>query len=83
MDPNIAYDSITLEELAFQCGLPTAADIRPLPRRYKSNWRVLHVDGFEGGRTIQWFGYTGPDLRRVELIPAPPLRPGQQRLRVL
>ena len=26
--------------------------------------------------------YTGPDLRKVEFLPAPELKPGQQRLRL-
>lgn len=26
--------------------------------------------------------YTGPDLRKVEFLPAPDLKPGQQRLRI-
>jgi hypothetical protein len=29
-------------------------DFRPLPRGYKSNWRILHIDGFEA-RTLQFF----------------------------
>lgn len=31
-------------------------DLRALPRGpYHSNWRTLHVDGFEGGKTIQFY----------------------------
>lgn len=32
--------------------LTVMAEFRPLPHRYQSNWRALHVDGFEDGKPI-------------------------------
>lgn len=54
-ESNVMRDLQTqLADLTFQSML----DFRPLPRSYRSNWRVLHVDGFEGGRKIQMYRYT-------------------------
>lgn len=35
-----------------------------------------------GSQTQTFSRYSGPDLRRMELIPAPPLKPGQKYLRI-
>ena len=32
--------------------LSCSLDLRPLPRRYKSNWRILHIDGFEASKMV-------------------------------
>lgn len=34
--------------------LDETVDLRPIPRAYRSNWRVLHVDGFEE-KFLQFF----------------------------
>ena len=59
MDPRIAYDFETTEN--WKLSLPDLRillEMRPLPRRYKSNWRILHVDGFENGKPLQFFSFT-------------------------
>lgn len=86
-NPSFLYDKVTMD--AWAANMPNLIpllDFRPLPRRYKSNWRILHIDGFEE-KTLQFLHftpmdvYTGPDLRRVQFTPAPELRSGQRRLR--
>ena len=56
---SIAYDKQTIEAwkaASLDVSLSAALlDLKPLPRRYRSNWRLLHVDGFEAG-AIQFFG---------------------------
>ena len=40
---------------AYLLGLGALIEPRELPRHYRSNWRVLHCDGFES-RPILFFG---------------------------
>ena len=57
MKPNVFYDKDVLDQ--WKLNMPIVADLidfRPLPHNYKSNWRVLHIDGFES-RTIQFFRF--------------------------
>ena len=59
MDNTIAYGFETLEN--WQPNMPDFSallEMRPLPRRYKSNWRILHIDGFENSKPIQFFSFT-------------------------
>ena len=53
---NIAYSPAAMK--AFRENMPNipALDFRPLPRSYKSDWRVLHCDGFEEKKLL-WFRY--------------------------
>lgn len=49
------YDGDLIEQ--WKENLPMLSELinfRPLPRRYKSNWRILHIDWFEA-RTVQFF----------------------------
>lgn len=46
----IWYDKKAIDQ--WRENLPNLTDLidfRPLPHRYKSNWRILHIDGFEPG----------------------------------
>ena len=45
IDPALAYSSI--EQWKYTLSFPGMMETRPLPRSYRSIWRVLHVDGFE------------------------------------
>ena len=52
----IWYDKKAIDQ--WRENLPNLTDLidfRPLPHRYKSNWRILHIDGFEC-RPILFFG---------------------------
>ncbi len=53
-----AYDAIAIEQWRANMYFPELMELRPLPRKYKSNWRILHVDGFET-KKIFWFKYEG------------------------
>ncbi len=56
---NLGYDAVTLEQFVKNINLSSLLDLRPLPRGpYRSIWRVLHVDGFEDGKSLQMFHYT-------------------------
>jgi hypothetical protein len=54
-----------MRDLMAQMDISMLMDIRPLPRRYRSTWRVLHIDGFEGGQTIRFFGYDRVEKARL------------------
>ena len=59
MDNTIAYDFEAIQN--WQSAMPDFSvllEMRPLPRRYKSNWRILHIDGFENSKPIQFFSFT-------------------------
>jgi len=47
------YSTADINLMKASLGLPSWVDelleLRPPPRRYHSNWRALHVDGFEDG----------------------------------
>jgi hypothetical protein len=51
---DVAYDSISIEEWKMNTMFDSFLDFRPLTRRYKSIWRVLHVDGFEAGKPVMF-----------------------------
>lgn len=51
----LAYDSDTMRKM-MKFDWTDLGEFRPLPRGpYKSIWRVLHVDGFEDGHTLQFY----------------------------
>lgn len=55
---NAAYDSVAIEQWKLNTPmLSDFCDFRPLPRRYKSNWRILHIDGFEAKKVFFFAGY--------------------------
>ena len=55
----VAYDFATIEQFKANLYFPELMDLRPLPRRYKSNWRILHIDRFEDGKPIFWHPLEG------------------------
>jgi hypothetical protein len=55
------YDKDVLAQWRANMPIMDVVDFHPLPCRYKSIWRVLHIDGFEE-RTIQFFSATQLDI---------------------
>ena len=59
-DAMVWYDKSVMDDWKMQTPIPCFSTYRW--RQYKSNWRILHVDGFEpgyGSRTIQFCWSTG------------------------
>lgn len=52
-----AYDAVAIE--AWKDSICWhLLDFRPLPRNYHSIWRILHIDGFEDGKLLQFRRYS-------------------------
>ena len=61
-----AYDAVALEQfkqITLEQFVSRLLDFRPLPRSYRSIWRVLHIDGFEE-RSIYFFHLSIPSQER-------------------
>ena len=49
-----AYDAVAIEAWKDSVWFGRLLDFRPLPRNYHSIWRILHIDGFEDGKLLQF-----------------------------
>lgn len=76
------YSTTIMKDLLLDGALQKLSEYRPLPRVYRSNWRMLHIDGFET-KPVQFFQFTPmhydfklgvvpPSQIRMTTIPAPP-----------